>query len=133
MSYQITRRQGNLNGTLINASFVTAQQTSADQANTNGSGVIVVLDVTALKVGGMANTALTLLIQGKDSASGKYYTLLTSDPVSTLSTVVYMLSPDIPHVPARTVRSLLPATWRVLVKASNANPVSYTVGCSVIQ
>src|SRR5271167_786088 len=119
MSYTITRRQGNLNATLINAAFATTQQNSADQANTGGRGVIVVLDVTAVNVGGTANNALTLLIQGKDSASGKYYTLHTGAPVSAVSTIVYMLYPDIPHAPAITSRSLLPATWRVIVKPSN--------------
>ena len=133
MSSQISRRAGNLNGTLINAAFVTTQQVSADQANVNGRGVIVVLDVTVINVGGMGNGSVTLSIQGRDSASGKYYALLSGAPVSSVSTNVYTIYPDVPPVPNVAAQTPLPATWRVIIKANNANPVSYTVGASVIQ
>jgi hypothetical protein len=133
MPYQITRRQGNLNATLITANFVTTQQVSADQANVNGRGVIVVLNISTINVGGMGNGSVTLTIQGKDSASGQYYTLLAGAPVSTTGTFVYTIYPDIPPVPNVAAQSPLPATWRVKVSPGNANSVSYTVGASVIQ
>lgn len=133
MSYQITRRQGNLNATLISAAFVTTQQVSADQANTSGRGIIVVLDMTQSNIGGMGNGSVTLTVQGRDAASGKYYALLSGAPVSTVSTNVYTVYPDVPPVPNVAAQSPLPATWRVIVKPNNANSVSYTVGASVIQ
>lgn len=112
---------------LITAAAVTTTQTGADQTNVNGRGVKVVLDMTAVGTG-----SVTLTIQGKDAASGKYYTLLAGAAVTTNSTNVYEIYPGIAAAANAAASATLPRTWRVLVTANNANATTYTVGASVI-
>lgn len=123
--------EGNLGGnqdvTLLTASAATTTQQSSDQVNVNARGVKVVLDVTAAGTG-----SVSLTIQGKDPASGKYYTLLAGAAVTTVSTNVYTVFPGATSAANVAANDLLPHTWRVQVTANNANPTSYTVGASTI-
>lgn len=122
------RARGNVDtAALITAAGATTTQTSADQTNVNGRGAKVVLDMTVVGTGNV-----TLTIQGKDAASGKYYTLLAGVAVSTNSTNVYEVYPGIPAAANAAASATLPRTWRVLVTANNANATTYTVGASVI-
>lgn len=114
--------------TLITAVAATTTQTGADQINTAGRGVKVVLDMTTVGTG-----SVTLTIQGKDVASGKYYTLLAGAAVVTNSTNVYELYPGLPATANVSANTTLPRTWRVVATANNANAASYTVGASVIK
>ena len=116
----------NTAATLITAVGVTTTQTSDDQTNLNGSLVTVVLDMTTVGTG-----SVTLSIQGKDPASGKYYTLLSGAAVTTNSTNVYAVYPGAPATANVSANAVLPKTWRVQVVAGNANATSYTVGASV--
>lgn len=111
----------------ITASGATTTQTGADQTNYNGRGAVVVLDMTTVGTG-----SVTLSVQGKDVASGKYYTILTGAAVVTNSTNVYRIYPGLTAVANTTVSDILPRTWRVVVTANNANATTYTVGASVI-
>lgn len=113
--------------TLITATGVTTTQTSSDQINYTGRGLIVVLDMTTVGTG-----SVTLEIDGKDAASGKYYALLTGAAVTTNSTNVYTVYPGATAVNNTTTCFPLPHTWRVKVTANNANATTYTVGASVI-
>ena len=119
---------GNVNTTVgITATGVTTTQTGADQTNYNGRGVIVVLDMTNVGTG-----SVTIAIQGKDSVSGKYYTLLTGAAVATNSTNVYTVYPGVTVAANVSASAPLPRTWRVVVTANNANATTYTVGASVL-
>lgn len=106
----------------------TTTQTGADQVNAGGRGVRVILDMTAPGTG-----SVTLSIQGKDPASGKYYNLLTGAAVTTVSTNVYDLYPGIAAVANQAVGLTLPRIWRIVVTANNANATSYTVGGTVLK
>lgn len=112
---------------LVTATGATTTQTGADQTNYNGRGVQVVLDMTTVGTG-----SVTITIQGKDAASGKYYTLLAGAAVTTISTNVYTVFPGIAAAANVSANTVLPRTWRVLVTANNANPTTYTVGASII-
>lgn len=126
-----TDGEGNLGGaqdiTLLTQVGATTTQASPDQVNVNGRGVKVVLDMTAAGTG-----SVTLTIQGKDPASGKYYTLLAGAAVVTNVTNVYSVYPGAPVTANVSVNDALPRTWRVLATANNVNPASYTVGASVL-
>ena len=119
--------QVNVNtGALINAVNVTTTQYSADQINTNYRGLILVCDVTAVAAGTIA-----VSVQGKDTVSGKYYTLFTGAAVATAITTVYQVYPaSTPSASA--YNGPLPTIWRVMVTAVNANPITYTVGAALI-
>jgi hypothetical protein len=112
---------------LINAVGATTTQTSADQTNPNSMGLIAVLNMATVGTG-----SVTLTIQGKDVASGQYYTLLTGLAVTTNSVNVYTVYPGAPVVANVSTGLPLPHIWRVSVNANNANATTYTVGASVI-
>lgn len=107
----------------------TATQTSADFANPNARGVKVVLDVT-VNAGGAGSVTVT--IQGKDKASGKYFTLLAGAAVVTVVTNVYTVFPGAPVAANVSANDQLPEVWRIVVTANNANPVTYTVGAALL-
>ncbi|MBX6361930.1 MAG: hypothetical protein IRZ03_17865 [Acidobacterium ailaaui] len=118
------RQRGNVDGLLlIQASGATTTQVSQDQTNYNARGGIFVLDVTNIGSG-----SITLVIQGKDPVSGKYYTILSGAAVTTNSTIVYRVYPGLTATANATANDLLPRTWRVQVTANNSNATTYTVG-----
>lgn len=101
-------------------------ESSGDQTNNFGSGVIVVANLTIL-----AGNA-TLHIQGKDSASGAYYDLLESAILTGNGTTVYTVYPGAPATSNVSVSSPLPAIWRVEAVLSSNGNVTGTVGASVV-
>lgn len=114
-------------GALITASSATTTQTSADQTNTSARGIKVVLNTTAIGTG-----SVTVVIQGKDQASGQYYTILSGAAVTTNTTNVYTVYPGVTATANVAANDVLPATWRVQVTANNANAATYTVGASLL-
>lgn len=111
---------------LITASGATTSQTGSDQTNYSGRCITVVLDMTSAGTG-----SVTLTIQGKDSASGKYFTLLAGAAVTTNSTNPYWVCPGAPTTANVSAALPLPRTWRVITTANNANATTYTVGASI--
>jgi hypothetical protein len=114
-------------GALITAAAATTTQTSADYRNSCYRGIKVVLDMTTVGTG-----SVTLTIQGKDVASGKYFTLLTGAAVITNTTNVYTVYPGATVTANVSANDQLPAFFRILVTANNANPTTYTVGASLL-
>ncbi len=101
----------------------------ADQTNIGAKGLRVVVDAT-VNAGGSGS--ITVTIQGKDSVSGKYYTILASAAIVTVTTNVYTVYPSITAVSNTIAQDALPTTWRVIVTANNANSVTYSVGASYL-
>lgn len=114
-------------GALSIPAGATLTQTSPDFQNISCRGVKVVLDMTAFGTG-----SVTLTIQGKDVASGKYYTLLAGAAVVSNATFIYTVYPGLTAVGNLTATDVLPAVWRILCTANNANPTTYTVGFSTL-
>jgi len=115
-------------GAVITAAGATTTQQTADLANQNGRGIKVVLDMTLVGTG-----SVTLSIQAKDTASGKYVTLLAGAAVTTNSTNVYTVYPGIAATANVSANDVLTRTFRIVVTANNANATTYTVGAHVIQ
>ena len=114
-------------GALITATAATTTQTGADQSNQNCRGVKVVLVTTAIGTG-----SVTLEIDGKDTASGQYYAILTGAAVVTNTTSVYTVYPGLTAASNVTANDHLPRTWRVKVTANNANAATYSVGACLL-
>ncbi len=106
----------------------TATQTQADQTNNTAKGIKVVLDMTNVGAG----PSVTLEIDGKDAASGKYYSILTGAAVTTVSTNVYTVYPGLTASANVAANDVLPHTWRVKVTANNSNSGTYSVGASLL-
>jgi hypothetical protein len=125
-------RQGatlsNYSGIALASAARTATTASADLNNPDSVGVIVYLDVTAIA----ATPQLTLSIQAKDPASGKYLTLLTGAAVTTVSTNVYTIHPAVTETANVDVAVPLPGIWRVNVVHLDADSITYSVGFSLI-
>lgn len=113
--------------TILASGARTTTQTGSDQSSAGYRGVKVVLDVTTPGTG-----SITLTIQAKDAASGKYYTLLAGAAVTTTTTNVYTVYPTITAVSNVIAQDVLTSTWRVLVTANNANSMTYSVGAALL-
>lgn len=117
----------NLNVVALASASRTTTQTLSDVPNPYHKGLIVVLDMTTVGTG-----SVTLTIQGKDIASGKYYTILAGAAVTTNSTNTYRVYPGLSAVANTTANDVIPATFRLLVTANNANAATYSLGYSKI-
>lgn len=113
--------------TLVTAVGATTTQTSPDQVNVGARGVKVTIDTTVIGTG-----SVTVTIQGKDKASGKYYTILAGAAVVTNTTNTYTVFPGATVTANVSANDELPEIWRVLVTANNANAATYTVGASTL-
>lgn len=99
---------------------------SADQTNYNGRGVVVGINVTVATA-----ETLTINIQGKDAASGVYYTLLSSTALAITGFTALTLYPGATTTANVSISGVLPRTWRVQAVVTGTS-VSATVGASVI-
>mgnify|MGYP000488087987 CR=1 FL=1 len=105
----------------------TTTQTGRDTINSYHRGLYVVLDMTTVGTG-----SVTLTIQGKDIASGKYYTILAGAAVTTNSTNIYKVYPGMTAAANAASNDILPSTFRILVTANNGNAAVYSVGYTKI-
>ena len=115
---------------LITATGATTSQTGADQMNYNGHGVIAVINITSAGTG-----SVTVNIQGKDAASGQYYTLASGTAQTSNGTTFVALYPGASSTAptgSTNVAGVLPRIWRVTTTANNANATSYTISASII-
>lgn len=113
-------------GRLISASRTTTQ-TSADIPTGGAMSTLnVVLDVTSAGTG-----SVTVTINGKDSASGKYYLILSGAAVVTNSTNRYKVGPTIAASANAIAQDYMPKYIQIVVTANNANPMTYSCGYSI--
>jgi hypothetical protein len=105
----------------------TATVVGPDNQNTGVSGVKVVVDITAIGTG-----SWTLVVEGKDKISGKYYPILTSAALVATATTVLTVYPGLTAIANVTVSDVIPEIWRLRLIANNANPVTGTVGVSTL-
>jgi hypothetical protein len=118
----------NVEATALASAARTATVSSADLINSSGKGIHVILDVTI----DPAAASITLTIEGKDPASGKYYPLLVSAAVNSVITNVYRVHPDLTASPNLIVNDFVPKTFRVTLTHSNADSITYSVGYSLV-
>lgn len=117
-------------GALLTFTAASTGANSADQSNPGGDGLKLVIDITAIT--GTTPT-LTVTIQGKDTASGKYYTILASAALSSVSTTVLTVFPGITASANVAANDILPRTWRVSAVIGGTTPaVTATIGASVV-
>ena len=118
----------NQEGTALASAARTATNSSADLYNPDGLGVLIWLDVTAI----VTAPSITLSLQGKDPASGKYTTLFTGAAVTTVSTTTYVVYPGVTETANVDAAVPVPRTFRVTVTHANGNSITYSVGYSTI-
>lgn len=110
---------------------------TASRTATNNSGIIInsgkgcniVIDMTAITATG----SVTFKMEGYDPTSGKYYTILESAAVTTVSTNVLKILPSITEVANETISNSLPQNIRVTATHLNAVAMTYSVGINYIR
>jgi hypothetical protein len=98
-----------------------------DNINSPGRFLDVVVDATNVGVG---PGTVTMTIDGKDPASGKYYNLLTSAALNAVATTVLRIGPGLTPIANLTVNQALPGIWRVTATVA-VNAVTATIGFGV--
>lgn len=117
----------NVDGTALVSAARTETTSSADLTNSWGKGICIVLDVTAV-----ATSDVKVKIEGKDPVSGKYYTILESASVTTITTNVYKVYPALTAATNLVANDIVPKTFRITVTPANANSTTYSVGYSLV-
>ena len=109
---------------LIYASAARTATPTAVEVNTRRfRTVVVVLDATVHAV----SAALTVTIDRKDNASGKYINMLTSASITTVSTNTIRVGIGLPATANVSANEPLSNVIRIGVTHGNANAVTYTV------
>lgn len=107
----------------------TATNSTADFTNYGHQGILIFLDVTAVHASG---SDIKVKIEGKDPASGKYYTILESASVITVTTNVYRVNPLLTAAANTIAKDNVPTTFRFTLTHANANAITYSVGYSLV-
>jgi hypothetical protein len=122
------RQRNNTDVTLLASAARTGTPAKVDQTNYNARGIQVVIDVTAVT----ATPAITVTIQGKDAASGKYYTILASTAIATVTTTVLRVYPGGVVAANASANDVIPRTFAIDCVHGDADSATYTVGYSLI-
>lgn len=116
---------------LVTLTTATTQTTTtADQVNLGGRGIKLVVDITAISGTG---AQIIVTLQGKDVASGKYYSILVSAALTSVATTVLSVYPGLTASANVTASDVLPNIWRVQYAISGTTPsITATIGASVL-
>lgn len=113
---------------LASAARTAASVNTADQLNQTGKGAVVVIDVTTFTSG-----TYTFTVQGRDPASGKYYTILASAALGATGTVIMRIYPGLTAAANVTASDVLPTAWRVSAAGASSPNMVFSVGVMVIE
>lgn len=114
--------------TLFASAARTTLQATADQTNYGYQGIIVIIVATAKT----ATPSVTFTLEGKDPASGTYYTILASAAVTDAGTTILRAYPGAVASANAAVDDRLPLTWRVSVTVGDADSLTYSVGAILL-
>jgi len=117
------RIRSNTEATLLASAARTTTQTSADISVYNLKYLSVVLDMTVVGTG-----SVTVTINRKDVASGKYVLLLSGAAVTTNVTNTYDVGPTLVAAVNAVATKSLGTIIQIVVTANNANAATYSVG-----
>jgi len=103
---------------------------SANLSNPIGRGAKIVVDITAISG---TTPSLTVIVEGLDPVSGKYYTILQSAALTAIGTTVLPIFPGLAAVANVSVNDVLPNSWRVRYDIEGTTPqVTATVAACLI-
>jgi hypothetical protein len=79
-----------------------------------------------------ATGSVTATIQGFDTASGKYYTLLEAAAITGVSTVVLRVHPDLAPSANLIADDFVPSKFRIEMDHLNSVAMTYSVGVNYV-
>ena len=97
---------------------------SAEYFNHSGQGILVIIKVSAVT----ASPSVVVTIQGKDPASGKFYTLATRTAIITTGTYQLKMYPHAVAVAGTVVRDFLPQQFKIVCTHGDTDSATYSVG-----
>ena len=107
-----------------------ASGNSADLVNLKARGAVFYVNISAIT--GTSPT-LTVTIQGKDAASGTYYTILASTALNATGLTVLRVYPGLTASANATVNDVLPAAYRISYAIGGTGPaVTATINVSLV-
>ncbi len=116
---------------LITHTTATTGTTGGDQDGTRHKGALVFVDITAIT--GTSPT-LTVTLEGKDEASGQYYTILASAAFTATGFTVLRVYPGLTAAANLVATDVLPPHWRVKTTIGGTGPsVTATVAAALIE
>lgn len=116
------------NKTIVPSAARTTAIPVVEQDSRRFLGLSIFLDITAAP----GAQSLTLAIEAKDPASGKWVALLTGAAITATGTTHYQIYPGITDVANQRLSIALPDVWRVTVTHSGAGSWTYSVGATLI-
>lgn len=116
--------------TALVLSNATASANGPDLENIGHKGAVVVIDVTSIT--GTTPTA-TFTLQGKDPASGKYYTILASSALNATGTTTLKVHPGLTAAANSVANDIVPRCFRVIcTTGGTVTDLDATVGVSLV-
>lgn len=106
----------------------TATESSDDFFNGGYKGLYVVIDATVDD----GTASVVFKLEGKDVASGKYYTILESAAIASVSTTVLKVFPGATAVGNSDANSAVPGVWRVTATHADVESLTYSVGAAPV-
>lgn len=107
----------------------TALVNGPDMSNFNCRGGHFVINVTD---DGALTPSVTFTVEGKDPVSGAYYPILVSGAITTVGTTKLTVYPGAATVANLSVADVLPPVFRIRAAVADTDPITYSVGVSLI-
>ncbi len=111
--------------------YASAARTATPTAVTVPTGRYRYLDLTLDLTALAATPSLVVTVDARDSASGKFYNLITSAAITTVSTNTYRVGPGLTAAANLVANFVLPDSIRVTVTHGDADSATYTVGANL--
>lgn len=104
---------------------------SPDQENVTGKGINLYINITNLAG---TTPSLTVTLQGKDSLTNQYYTILASVALNATGFTRLVVYPGIVAAANTAANDILPDTWRIVtaVGGSAGQAVTATISACII-
>jgi hypothetical protein len=116
-------------GLLIALAASAVSSNGIDQDNPFWTGLQVGINITAITGAG---ASLTVVVEGRDEASGVYFTLLSSAALTATGFTLLTVYPGIAVAANVSASQVLPKTWRVRCVIAGTTPaVTATIGASL--
>ena len=93
------------------------------------TGARIVIDVTAIT----STPSVTFNVEGHDGLSDKWFLVLASAAIATVSTTVLTIFPNAPVTANVSANNVIPGHWRLRPVHGNANSITYTVGAELFK
>lgn len=109
----------NVEKSVLALSSAAASGESIGQDNPFWRGVQIGVDITSITG---TSPSLTVIIEGYDAASKKYYTLLTSAALTTAGLTILTVYPGVTAAANVAAAQALPKTWRIRYTIAGTTP-----------